>query len=118
MSDFEHALKNAHAWVEKIEEMLHDEEGARNASEGEEEAEQAIFDSPLCVEVERRYVLLLTTGGPALRIVGSLDEYDEPATAVLEAQDWGTPWTRVPLSGVQDDTLLAYARHFCFEGME
>ena len=39
------------------------------------------------------YCILLTTGGPALRLVGELGEYGEPTTALLEYQDWFTPWT-------------------------
>lgn len=37
--------------------------------------------------------ILLTTGGPALRIMGELDSC-EPSRCWLEHQDWGTPWTR------------------------
>lgn len=39
------------------------------------------------------YRILLSTGGPATRIVGELNEYGEPETARLEYQDWFTPWT-------------------------
>jgi hypothetical protein len=38
--------------------------------------------------------VLLTTGGPALRIMGELDR-GEPARCWLEIQDWGTPWIRM-----------------------
>ena len=37
--------------------------------------------------------ILLTTGGPALRVMGELDN-GEPIRCWLEIQDWGTPWTR------------------------
>ncbi len=40
------------------------------------------------------FQLLLSTGGPALRIVGELNHYLEPCSARLEHQDWGTPWTQ------------------------
>src|SRR5690606_9175128 len=33
------------------------------------------------------YEILLSTGGPAVRIVGRLNEWDEPVTAVLQCQD-------------------------------
>ena len=39
------------------------------------------------------YCVLLTTGGPALRIHGDLDAYAEPCSHRLQYQDWGTPWT-------------------------
>lgn len=38
--------------------------------------------------------ILLTTGGPGLRIKGELNQnYGEPCRCWLEVQDWGTPWT-------------------------
>jgi hypothetical protein len=40
------------------------------------------------------FCILLSTGGPALRIVGELNQWQEPARCWLEIQDWGTPWTR------------------------
>ena len=40
------------------------------------------------------FQILLSTGGPALRIVGKLDRC-EPSRCWLEIQDWGTPWTRM-----------------------
>lgn len=38
-------------------------------------------------------MVLLSTGGPALRIIGGLDEYGQPNEPRLQWQDWGTPWT-------------------------
>ena len=34
----------------------------------------------------------LAGGGPAVRIIGTLDAYNEPCDIRLEYQDWGTPW--------------------------
>ena len=43
------------------------------------------------------YCILLTCGGPALRITGELRGWPavavEPCGFQLEYQDWGTPWT-------------------------
>ena len=39
------------------------------------------------------FQILLSTGGPALRIIGDLQS-NEPSRARLEFQDWGTPWTQ------------------------
>jgi len=87
----------------------------------EDEARQRIEEDALSVEVRSgwttpgeelkpsEYCLLLTTGGPAVRIVGSLED-GEPDDATLEVQDWGTPWT----FHSRDECLLAYARCFCF----
>jgi len=57
------------------------------------------------------YELLLTTGGPALRIWGTLNEHCEPERAELQMQDWGTPWGRYP---APEATLLEFARCFWF----
>jgi hypothetical protein len=71
------------------------------------------------------FCIILSTGGPASRIIGTLSEHGEPETARLEVQDWGTPWAgqwgtdevqaalgdrAADVSGV----LLAYAREFYF----
>ena len=61
------------------------------------------------------YNILLGTGGPAFRIVGRLDEHLEPKTAVLEFQDWFTPWEPyVPASQAEEEALLWYAGLFYF----
>ena len=87
-----------------------------------EDAEQRIQEDALSVRVfgERidgewqadKFELLLTTGGPAVRIMGELDDNCEPDRAWLEVQDWGTPWTQY--FPADQDTLLAYARCFYF----
>ena len=39
------------------------------------------------------YHIDLSMGGPACRITGQLDTYDEPADAHIEYQNWLMPWT-------------------------
>lgn len=68
--------------------------------------EDAMREAPLSVEIrqgwhcpgetaeEAEFCILLSTGGPALRVMGELDEHAEPSRCWLEHQDWGTPWTR------------------------
>lgn len=60
------------------------------------------------------FCILLGTGGPAARIVGTLDEHGQPDWAHYEFQDWGTPWTRARLSGDDGSVLLRYAQCFYF----
>lgn len=89
-----------------------------------EDAQQRIDEDPLSLRIfgERvdgeweadKFEILLTTGGPAVRIMGDLSEHNEPTGAWLEVQDWGTPWTEYYETGV-GDVCLAYARCFCFE---
>lgn len=61
------------------------------------------------------YEILLSTGGPATRIVGNLNQYDEPSSATLEYQDWGTPWTYYAMSGTdRGENLKYFAAHFLY----
>ena len=97
----------------------------------EADAEQRISESVLEVLVrgdwhtpgerseDAEFQILLTTGGPALRIKGELDHHGVPRRAWLEHQDWGTPWTPFwdATTAPHDapSTLLAFASHFpCF----
>lgn len=84
-----------------------------------------ILESPLSVQVRggwrepsmdsdsaEEFEILLSTGGPALRIMGELDQ-GQPCRAWLEYQDWGTGWT--VLSGEIDHaTLLTFCQCFYF----
>lgn len=92
-----------------------------------EDAEQTIHEDPLSVEVrcawhsldqetekgEGEFCILLCTGGPACRIIGTLSG-GEPETARLEHQDWGTPWMEWRLSAEEEADVLAYCRCFYF----
>ena len=68
----------------------------------------------LRVVFKDEYEILLSTGGPTLRIWGNLDAASEPQSAELQMQDWGTPWTDVRLSAEDEETLVAYCREFYF----
>ena len=90
----------------------------------EDTARERMQDDPLSVLVRsgwstpggtadaEEFELLLTTGGPAVRIRGSLNEHKEPASAVLQAQDWFTPWT--DFEAADEDVLLKYAACFYY----
>ena len=88
----------------------------------EDEARDRIMEDPLDIQVRSdwtnpgeeltpsEFMILLCTGGPAVRIVGELDQYGEPCRAWMEYQDWGTPWTQY--FGADSKTLCRYASHF------
>lgn len=88
----------------------------------EDDARQSISEDPLEVTVRSGWVtpgeemtaddfqILLCTGGPAVRIMGELDQHGTPCRAWMEYQDWGTPWTQY--FGAEQSRLLAYAQHF------
>lgn len=117
------------AQLESIREMV-----AALKAEDDDEAEkarEAIQEDPLSVEVRSRWMelrdwgnkeqgapaefkILLCTGGPAVQIIGELNEHADPEKPRLQHQDWGTPWTDVRLSAEDAETLLAYCREFYF----
>jgi hypothetical protein len=91
-----------------------------------DEAAQRIQEAPLSVQVRSGWTtpgtpfeaedfeILLSTGGPALRIRGELGAGNEPHRAWLEYQDWGTPWTEYHGDGCSQESLLAFCLEFYF----
>ena len=89
-----------------------------------ESARERIQESPLSVQVRsgwasvgdelnaEEFEILLSTGGPALRIRGELDKNREPSRAWIEYQNWGTGWTQY--FDVEQSTLLTYCSVFYF----
>jgi hypothetical protein len=58
------------------------------------------------------FEILLSTGGPAVRVLGDLDSYLEPYRPGLQFSDWGVDWTDHPESNC--DALLWFAGLFYF----
>jgi hypothetical protein len=125
-----HAIENAIGWLGSIHEMVAALENGGTIDDeavATEQAQERIQESVLSVEVRTswhtvgndddkstEYNILLTTGGPALRIIGDLDKYCQPENARLEWQDWGTPWTEYRLDAEDDDAVLTFAQQFYF----
>ena len=94
-----------------------------------DEAQEAIRDDALSVDVRTdwhcvgaveaakptHYKILLCWGGPAVQIVGTLDDFNQPDSARLQYQDWFTEWTDYPLTQEEEETLLKYAQQFYFD---
>ena len=91
-----------------------------------EDAHDRITEDALSVEVRsgwynpgsldsgpEEFMILLCTGGPAVRIIGDLDR-GSPSRPRLECQDWFTPWTEV--FDVDRDVLQTYCEQFYFGG--
>lgn len=102
-------------------------EEEREEYHDEEQAGQSIEEDPISVQVRsgwanspeemeaKEYEILLCTGGPAVRIVGDLGQWNKPENATLEYQDWFTPWDElVDISSQDREALLTYARQFYF----
>ena len=138
MTDNEHVIRNARAKLAAIREGLAALEALENGAESVEldgypvDSEDAARDwlesEALSVEVrhgwhtpgqhddaDMEYSIVLTTGGPACRIIGYLHQHNEPGSARIEWQDWGQPWTPLhDTTDEDDDALLRFAGMFCY----
>ena len=65
------------------------------------------------VEAEE-FEILLTTGGPALRIRGEIGLYCAPEAPRLQYQEWGAPWTDLALTKEEREALATYCGFFYF----
>ena len=59
------------------------------------------------------YTVLISWGGPSVRIRGTLNRYNEPADALLEYQDWPTPWVWEEYNRNTDE-LIWFVSQFYF----
>lgn len=124
------ALRQGRAQVESILSMVAALNAAEYGSPEWGDAEQAIRDDPLSIQVRTdwhdvgaapdetpatEFNILLCTGGPAVRLIGELGECGEPDNVRVEVQDWGTPWTELrEVSTEENEALLSYCRVFYF----
>ena len=129
--DADDALKALNAWEEENGDELRElTEAATIEGEVQTDADAVrdrIQESPLSVEVRsgwyssgseenkpEEFCILLSTGGPALRLCGDLDEHGTPTRAYLQYQDWGTPWTDYYAGKGSGAVLLTFAQQFYF----
>lgn len=117
-----HAKAQGQAQYDSIRELV-----ARLSVE-EESAREAIMQDPLSVLVRpgwhepgleagaaEEFEILLCTGGPAVRLVGHLDNNGDPGGVRMQVQDWFQPWTDFePADGEASDVLQTYAECFYF----
>lgn len=109
---------------EETEELTALEQAAGDCAD-EDEARERIQDDPLSIEYRSDWstdktaleaaevCLLLTTGGPAVRIIAELRD-GCAHRPLLQVQDWGTNWTDYYEEGITE-ILQAYCDVFCFE---
>lgn len=90
-----HAIENAKCWYESICEAIGSGEDALNdlAESVLDVCYRSAWESARGDLTPAEFYILLTTGGPALRIRGEIDQYGSPCNCIMEWQDWGTPWT-------------------------
>lgn len=101
-------------------------ESAAGECESQDDARERIEQDPLSLQFRsgwfasredmepEEFELLLTTGGPAVRIIGEINGGGEFTRPQLQVQDWFKPWT--DYNGDSDDeaALEAYCRCFYF----
>ncbi len=128
-----HALQNAKGHIESIVANFEDftflESLQVTTQEDEnklDEIRESINNSALSVEFRsgwstnseklevEEFKILLTWGGPALRVIGDLDQYKQTENIKLQFQDWGTPWTDFQLSENQENALNWFCNCFYF----
>jgi|TARA_R100000081_G_C4663759_1_gene88972 hypothetical protein len=133
-----HALNNA---IGHLEEMVKDYEigsyieqqnvTTQEDEEKLEEIRESILNSALSVEFRSgwysslydrvrigepaEFKILLTWGGPALRVIGEIEE-NYAVNPKLQFQDWGTPWTDLEITEDQQDALNWFCNCFYFGG--
>jgi len=123
-TELSHSESQAKAQFESISEMVEELKKAQDNNNDEEieQTQTTIQEDALSVQVRsgwsspgeltaEEYEILLCWGGPACRIIGDLDEYDQPNTAQLQHQDWGTNWIDYLC---EEKILLEYAQQFYF----
>ena len=94
--------------------------------EKQEEIKENILNSALSVEFRsgwtsnpneleiEEFKILLTWGGPALRVIGELNQYKEPENIKMQFQDWGTFWTDFEITEEQQKALNWFCSCFYF----
>jgi hypothetical protein len=108
-------------------EELAELKGMAGEFENQDDVRERIEEGPLSVQVRsgwyspgseqvkpEEFEILLSTGGPALRIIGDLDDYGQPERPRLQYQDWSTPWTEYATSADEDEALAKWCSCFYF----
>ena len=124
-----HALNNA---IGHIESMVGDFKKDKHFFDikdfdSQDELRESVLNSALSVEfrsgwatfkenfIPEEFKILLTWGGPALRVIGEITDYGAE-NPKLQYQDWGTLWTDLEITEDQQDALNWFCNCFYFGG--
>ena len=123
-----HALNNAIGHIESMVEDFKKDQLFEKIKDydAQDQLRESVLNSALCVEfrsgwysslndelVPEEFKILLTWGGPALRVIGELDNYG-PVNPKLQYQDWGTFWTDLEITEDQQESLNWFCNCFYF----
>ena len=118
--------------AQDILELYQEVQAEETTTERIEEIQQEVRDWPLEVSVRRagwagvgdelepdEFMILLGTGGPAMRITGEFESKINgccrfPANAAMQVQDWFKPWTTCNTTDEQDEALMWFCSEFYF----
>ena len=101
-------------------------EGMITSDEEVEEVQEEARELALSVQVQSGWqtpgqtlspeegCILLTTGGPALRLLVELDVDAAPCSCELQWADWGTPWQHFHLTEAEDQAMDWFAELFWY----
>tara|TARA_S200000501_G_C20269454_1_gene502162 strand:+ start:74 stop:475 length:402 start_codon:yes stop_codon:yes gene_type:complete len=123
-----HALQNAEGHIESIVDDFKKDQQLQESNDynQQDELRESILNSALSVEFRsgwstnpeeleiEEFKILLTWGGPALRVIGDLDQYKQPENIKMQFQDWGTLWTDYELTEKQEESLNWFCNCFYF----
>ena len=123
-----HALQNAEGHIESIVDDFKKDQQLQDSNDynQQDELRESILNSALSVEFRsgwstnpeeleiEEFKILLTWGGPALRVIGDLDQYKQPENIKMQFQDWGTSWTDYELTEKQEESLNWFCNCFYF----
>ena len=125
-----HALNNAIGHIESMVEDFKKDQLFEKIKDydAQDQLRESVLNSALSVEfrsgwdsslddelVPEEFKILLTWGGPALRVIGELDNYG-PVNPKLQYQDWGTFWTNLEITENQQNALNWFCNCFYFGG--
>ena len=125
-----HALENAKGHIESMVEDFKKDQQLQQSNDynQQDELRESVLNSALSVEFRsgwysspneeiepEEFKILLSWGGPALRIIGELDDYG-PINPKLQFQDWGTPWIDFEITDDQQKALNWFCNCFYFGG--
>lgn len=127
MTETNHAKEQARAQLDSIVKLIADLTEAEESGSWRkhDEATEAIQEDALEIQIRsgwtnpgeelkrEEFYILLCTGGPAVRILGSFDRFDSLTDCRLQYQDWGAGWINYhDTTDEEDEAIQRYCSQF------
>jgi len=120
-------IESTRSFVEELTEAFKQIDNEELSDREREDVEEQLREMPLSVMVRdgwrtigspsegpEEFEILLGTGGPARRVIGTLDEHSEPLNVRYQYQDWFKPWTDGHIRGKEKDLIRRFASLFYY----